>query len=102
MDDPDHGSTSGGSGRRRPMPARPGRSRSCRTASRAVDVPEWPDADERTAHNWLRAEALLEADYSMRALTSPIYFAHRGDPDTGGECACHPPAQRRQYSDLDL
>jgi hypothetical protein len=67
-----------------------------------VDVPERPDADERTGHNWLRAEALLEADYSMRALTSPIYFAHRGDPDTGGECACHPPAQRRQYSDLDL
>lgn len=54
-------------------------------------------------HNWLRAEAFLEEDFTIRALTSPIYFAHRagGSADDGG-CDCHSPAQREAYAKLDL
>lgn len=66
-----------------------------------VDVPA--RVAEEKGHNWLRAEALLEEDYSMRALTSPIYFTHRGPTgDDDGDCDCHAPERREAYADLDL
>jgi len=65
-----------------------------------VDIPG--RADEQKGHNWLRAEALLEEDYSMRELTSPIYFTHRRDQPAKEECECHSPAQRRAYRNIDF
>lgn len=67
-----------------------------------VEVPD--RVDEEKGHNWLRAEALLEEDYTMRALTSPMYFAHRSGAasDGGGACECHSSEQREAYADLDL
>lgn len=70
-----------------------------------VEVPE--RVDEAKGHNWLRAEALLEEDFTMRALTSPIYFTHRGSRATDGNATdhdgvCHTPEQRRAYAALDM
>lgn len=65
-----------------------------------VDIPE--RVDEQKGHNWLRAEALLEEDFSMRALTSPIYFTHRSTPSSGSDCDCHSPEQRAAYRELEF